>query len=94
MKTIECRFCQVTSPLTQDGTRCAGCGMPKANAKIKQRKKTKRDRRGDCPACGCPRCKPLDNHRRICPKCGTEFELPDFGFVDDRPEMNAAKKGL
>lgn len=89
-KVINCRFCQIVTPT--NGKRCLGCGMPVANARIQG--KPKRIRIGDCPACGCRQAQVLDNHRKMCRKCGTEFELPDFDFLDSRPEHNAIKKGL
>lgn len=87
---INCRYCG--GPRMVNGKSCSGCGMAVANARVATSKKRKRH--WMCPVCSSPHSRALDNHRRICVRCGTEYERPDFHFVDDRPEHNAMKKGL
>lgn len=88
-KTIDCRFCNGTRDAND--SMCLGCGSPIANARrtVKVRKAEK-----PCPECNSRNSSVIDDHRFMCRDCGGTFENEDFGFVDDRPEINAMKRGL
>ena len=85
---IHCRFCGGARP-TGSG-RCLGCGAPVANAELKPRKRSRPPRR--CPRCGSNRHRERHDNTFECSACSAVFEDADFGFVDDRPEVNAMKK--
>lgn len=86
---INCRFCQGPRP-TANGV-CLGCGAPVERAEIKSRKRTRKPR--ICPRCASGSYKLTgDEGRFICRMCLTVFEDYEFGFVDDRADVNAMKK--
>lgn len=82
-----CRFCG--GPRPHNETYCLGCGT-----EIEKCKPVQTSRRKDP---NCPKCTHNGPHqnlsatRRRCVKCTAVFEGADFGFVDDRPEVNLAK---
>lgn len=84
----ECKCCGGSRP--HNGEICLGCGTP--ILKCKPSKSTNRFR-SSCPQCASdgPHVV-LEAGRYRCPKCTAVFEQPDFGFVDDRPDINAEKK--
>lgn len=44
-----------------------------------------------CPRCGNHKSYQIEPGRFCCNKCQGVFEGADFGFVDDRPNVNAEK---
>lgn len=82
-----CRICQGDRP--HNGTTCLGCGTLLVKCKETKEKRN----RHECPGCTHTGPHQITEHGRWrCVKCTAIFEGPDFGFVDDRPEVNAAKK--
>lgn len=86
---IFCRYCQHERQTTEGGL-CTGCGAPAANARLRQ-PKPQTSLAPKCPRCGCRKASALDKSW-LCNKCGTEFELSDLFFLDDRPDVNAMKR--
>lgn len=64
--------------------------MPVANATVKPKAKSVNRR--------CPRCdsravqREIEPGRYCCNRCRAVFEDDDFGYVDDRPDVNAEKR--
>lgn len=87
MSEHQCRICDGKRP--HNGTICLGCGTLLVKCKAATVKRDIRE---------CPKCTHTGPHKLIeagrmrCLKCTAVFEGPDFGFVDDRPEVNAEKK--
>lgn len=81
-----CSICRGSRP--HNGSVCLGCGTPLAKATLK---KTDRRNTTECP--GCRHNGPFQDigGRLRCGKCTAVFEGSDFGFVDDRPDVNAEK---
>lgn len=86
-KKHRCRICLGDRP--NNGTICLGCGT--ALIKCQETRKKK-------PVTECPGCrsngpfKSIEAGRFRCPKCTAVFESGDFGFLDDRPDINVEKK--
>ena len=86
-QTHRCNFCNGIRPI--HAGLCTGCGTPVIRCKPPTIKRN----RNECP--GCTHTGPhelMETGRYRCQKCTAIFEGPDFGFMDDRPEVNAAKK--
>lgn len=89
--TLNCRYCRGLRP-TSHGV-CLGCGAPVERAELQLRRRTRKPRK--CPKCGSGKYEETrDEGRFECRSCSSVFEDADFGFVDDRPEVNAMKKEL
>ena len=87
MAIHHCRFCGGKRP--HNGSLCLGCGADVATCNPSQ----VRIRSVECPKCthGGPH-QIVSTRRRRCVKCTAIFEGANVGFIDDRPEINAAKK--
>jgi hypothetical protein len=83
----ECRPCGGKRP--HNGSHCLGCGSP---IEICRPSKNRNRWRSSCPSCASdgPH-QTLEAGRYRCQKCNAIFEQPDFGFVDDRPDINVEK---
>lgn len=81
-----CKFTRSIQP--NNGSICLGCGSDLTRCKQdKPKRKT-----SECP--GCTHHGPhkeIEAERYRCLKCGAIFEKPDFGYVDERPDVNAEK---
>lgn len=71
---------------------CSGCGMPVANAFVPESTLAKQRSKPKCPSCRSNNATVLEADRWMCATCGSIYETPDMGYVDDRPEQNAMKK--
>ena len=81
-----CRICDGERP--HDGKLCLGCGT-----ELVRCRPTKRKRGTACPCCSHDgQHNFLEQGRRRCVKCGAVFEGPDVGYLDDRPDVNLAKR--
>ena len=89
-----CKICGGKRSSYRDGKvlRCEGCGMPVGNCHITNEQLQKTKSRLSCPQCRSPHAEHIELGRFSCSTCGTVYELPDHGFIDDRPEQNAMKK--
>lgn len=88
-QTIDCRFCGGIRDAND--SMCLGCGSPVANAR---RSIKKRESKRPCPKCKSRASSAIDDVTFTCRACGSNFEDDDFGFIDDRPDHNAMKRGL
>ena len=82
-----CGICQKQRQ-GQNG-RCESCGSLVSTAKVKP------PRSSTCPPC--PKCGTYQSTLRSdgywhCRTCGGLHEPDDFGFLDDRPDVNAEKR--
>jgi hypothetical protein len=81
-----CRICR-KQQRTIDGTQlCNSCGTPTTEMRPPNAVNT---------APRCPRCRhngqQQPDGRHYCRACSVWFEADDFGYVDDRPDINAEK---
>ena len=88
MAVLYCNFCRGIRPAT--ATHCLGCGAPLA--RTKQPQQPKGAGRPPCPACRRTRSREIEPDRYECRDCGAVFERDDFGYLDDRPDVNAEKR--
>lgn len=83
-----CTICGGIRPCA-DGV-CLGCGgsarTPAGGVPPKPARTT------PCPRCGTFSRSTLEPGRYCCRNCQAVYEADDFGFVDDRPDINAEKR--
>jgi hypothetical protein len=81
-----CRVCRKERSTLPGGHQCNSCGTPTTEMRPAAMHST---------APRCPQCrhggKMQPDGRHYCQKCDVWYEADDFGFVDDRPDVNAEK---
>jgi len=85
-----CRMCRGPRPFNANG--CTGCGTPRAKAIVPAERLKQPEVNPTCPGCGDNHVERFQAERWKCARCHSVFEPVEFGFVDDRPEINLAKK--
>lgn len=83
-----CRVCQKPREPLAGGHRCNSCGTPTTEMRPPAVVVNVAPK---CPQCRCLGREQPDG-RYLCTKCSAWYERDDFGYVDDRPDVNAMKQ--
>ena len=93
-KKKHCRICNGRRGETELGRNvvCEGCATPVANCHITDVQLSRTKTRLVCPMCRGTRADHIELGRFCCTTCGTQYELLEQEFLDDRPDVNLEKK--